>query len=196
MRKIALLLTVLFAVTLFAQNTVSPKPSAGIPKLTTWHVNDAYSLKYDPKVWMQTATKGDNGETIPALFLIGPDGKPNQDFLIEAVVFSEPNKLFDEMFAHAHNGILAEKGTMQMKLSEFHGKTENAVFFSYTQTAEDVATVISWYAFPGETNNMKSHTAIVLVSLFPAKSATVNINPFDPIEDVIRTFTIAKVTDQ
>jgi len=186
-RTLLLILTMLASTLCLAQDA---KPSPAVPKWQRWAVNDSASVQYDPAVWA-LSTVEQEGEATPTLFLLGKDGKPTDTF-IQVKVFTQPDKTFKEMFTHAREGALAVDGTLEMELSGFVSQTEKGVFFSYMKALSKGGVVVSWYAFPGETSDISSHTSIVFVAVFPMSAIDEAGDNFKPIDAVIGTFTIKR----
>jgi hypothetical protein len=184
MTKLTLLYVVLLIATAFAQTKTAPSTA-----LHTWKVtNDgAFTVQYDPKVWKEVVDPEAAGKDAFASTVLVPTDD-TASVAITGVQGSNPDRTFKETTTHYLDGVKSNQSAVMLGFAgEIVDTDDRGVFIAYIQEPPDgqhIAFVVNDWLFPGDKNDVNSHSGIMIEGLFPA---TGDDTWFDKMEAVVKT---------
>jgi hypothetical protein len=187
MKKLMLLLSAVLIATSFAQTKPAPTPA---PDLHTWNVtNDgAFTIQYDAALWKEVTDPDAVGkDEFAKTVLVPTDG--TAFVVISGVTGNSPDRTFKETTTAYVDGIKGNRGDLLLGIAgEIVDTDDKGVFVAYIQEPPDgqhAAFVVSDWLFPGNKNDVNSHSGILIEGLYPAADVTDKWS--DRMEDVVKT---------
>ena len=177
MKIAALLVTLLFAVTLAAQT----KPS--VPKWTRWEITPTVSVQYDPTVW-----KLGSIEKQPVLFLMAADKTIRTNVALSVMVLKD-DLTAPDIIASRVAATQERKDVETIALREYQAGEEYGVLFAFTaQNDKGDPFIIGRWSFAGDKLDIESHIVIEFEGVISMVQANDDI--MSKMDAVIQTYQI------
>ncbi len=191
MKKFALLLTLLFAVTLVAQTKPTPHITnpPHVPKLTRWQITPTVSVQYDPTVWKLATIETPEHDGPQVLYPLAKDKTLRTDVALGVQVIKDDTMFAADIIASRVAKTEAQDGVERLALNEYQAGEEYGVLFGFTaQNDKGDPFVIGRWSFAGDKLDIKSHTVIEFEGVVPM--ALSNDGMMEKIDSVVATYQI------
>jgi hypothetical protein len=181
----ALLVTLLFAVTLVAQT----KPTPSVPKMTRWQITPTVSVQYDPTVWKLGAIESDDHRKQPVLFLMAADKSIRANVALSVMIITADDMAAADIIASRIAATQDRKDVETLALKEYQAGEEYGVLFAFTaQNDKGDPFVIGRWSFAGDKLDTKSHIVIEFEGVIAM--ALANDDVMEKMDAVIQTYEI------
>lgn len=179
----ALLVTLLFTVTLVAQT----KPS--VPKWTRWQITPTVSVQYDPSVWKLATFETPDHDGPQVLFPLAKDKSLRTDIALSVNVIKDDKLFAADIIASRIAKTQDGKDVDTLALKEYQAGEEYGVLFAFTaQNDKGDPFVIGRWSFAGDKLDTKSHLVIEFEGVIPMEKSNDDI--MEKMDAVIQTYEI------
>lgn len=201
--KLAALSLILFATTLFAQTTKLPKKEEPTPTgapMKTWNLraDGSMTLQYDPAAWKEVEdTEAAENDNYAPTFLVPADG--TQFVALRATYGGggDSDVTFKDHTQGYIDSLKDKRNILILDVGGFTTGSDAAIFVAYIQEPADqhhIAFAVYDWMFPGDKNDVDSHSGILIEGLAPAIQESKKAEWLDKFEFEVKTFKRNPVT--
>lgn len=187
MKKFALLVTLLFAATLFAQTPHKATPH--VPKWTRWQITPTVSVQYDPTLWKLATFETPTHDGPQVLYPLDKDKAIRTDIALSVTVIKDDSLFAPDIIASRVAKTEADETTTDLALKEYQAGEEYGVLYAFTgQNDKGDSFVIGRWSFAGDKLDIKSHTIVEFEGVIPIEKSSDDI--LKAMDSVIQTYQI------